>query len=175
MNPRLKLFLPLVVFVLLAGIMWRGLQLDPSHLPSALIGKPLPEFKLAHLESKDETILSRKDLVNGKPFLLNVWGTWCALCIHEHPFLLKLADQGVRIIGVSYNDENQAALDWLDRYKSPYELNIVDSEGTLGLDLGVYGAPETYVVDGEGTILYRHAGVLDKKVWQTHMAHLMIQ
>ena len=162
MSPRLKLFLPLIIFAVLAAFLFRGLSLDPKALPSALIDQPLPEFALTRLS--DDSPLRRADVV-GEVSLFNVWATWCISCRVEHPYLQRLADQGVPIIGVNYKDDNAAARQWLIDLGDPYRVNIVDNEGTFGLDLGVYGAPETYVVDGSGVVRYRHVGVVDERVW----------
>ncbi|MFL0809290.1 MAG: DsbE family thiol:disulfide interchange protein [Agarilytica sp.] len=164
---RFKLFVPLIIFAVLSIFLFIGLSKDPNELPSALVGKSLPEFKLPGL--KDESIIEREQLI-GEPFLLNVWATWCPTCIHEHPYLMKLAEQGIRIVGLNYKDENLKALSWLDRLGDPYLRNIVDQEGRLGLRLGVYGAPETFIIDSDGIILYRHAGDLNERVWQKHFA-----
>lgn len=160
---RLKLFAPLLMFLVLALLLARGLQLDPKALPSALIDKPLPEFQLAALG--EESVLQRASVI-GAPSLFNVWATWCISCRVEHPWLQKLADEGVPIIGINYKDEDAAAIEWLAQLGNPYRTNIVDAEGSLGLDLGVYGAPETYLVDSEGIIRYRHVGVIDDRVWR---------
>ncbi len=160
---RLKLFAPLLVFVVLALLLARGLQLDPKALPSALIDDPLPEFLLPALG--DEVVLQRNSVI-GEPSLFNVWATWCISCRVEHPWLQKLSDQGVPIFGINYKDEDAAAIEWLAQLGNPYRVNIVDAEGSLGLDLGVYGAPETYLVDSEGIIRYRHVGVIDDRVWR---------
>ncbi len=164
MPPRLKLFLPLILFAILALFLLRGLELDPKELPSALIDRPLPEFSLPALG--EEKTLNRVS-VTGKAALFNVWATWCVSCRVEHPYLQQLADNGVPIYGINYKDENAAALKWLDELGNPYLANIVDAQGTLGLDLGVYGAPETYLVDAQGVIRYRHVGVVDDRVWKT--------
>lgn len=162
MGSRAKLFLPLALFIALAAFLYRGLALDPKEMPSALIDQPLPAFSLDNLT--DGRALTRGDVI-GEVSLLNVWATWCISCRVEHPYLQKLADEGVVIIGVNYKDEDRAALAWLQDLGDPYRFNIVDNEGTLGLDLGVYGAPETYVVDAQGVIRYRHVGVIDERVW----------
>ena len=162
MSSRLKLFVPLGLFLLLAVLLFRGLSLDPQALPSALIDKPLPEFTLPALS--DEQTLTDSDLV-GAPLLLNVWATWCISCRVEHPYLQRLADAGVQIYGVNYKDDATAARGWLEQLGDPYRESIVDAQGTLGLDLGVYGAPETYFVDANGVIRYRHVGVIDERVW----------
>ena len=162
---RLKLFLPLIIFAGLALLFWRGLSLDPNAMPSALIDKPMPSFKLPTLE--DEQTPVDASLFNDQVTLLNVWATWCVACRVEHPFLVQLAEQGVRIVGLNYKDDPAAAREWLEKLHNPYELSIIDADGRLGLDLGVFGAPETYVLDKTGTIRYKHVGVVDERVWQT--------
>lgn len=162
MGPRLKLFLPLFIFAVLALVLFRGLSLDPKELPSALIDQPLPPFSLPALGSTE--ILSEAD-IKGQPALLNVWATWCVSCRVEHPYLHQLAERGVAIYGINYKDDDAAAMRWLAELGDPYRANIADREGTLGLDLGVYGAPETYLVDAQGVIRYRHVGVVDERVW----------
>ncbi len=164
---RFKLFIPLIIVVILGVFLFFGLDRNPNELPSALIGKPFPEFQLVKLKSGEAVDQSA---LLGEPFLLNVWATWCPTCIHEHPYLMTLAEQGIRIVGLNYKDEDQKALAWLERLGDPYAFNIVDPEGRLGLRLGVYGAPETFVVDQHGTILYRHAGDLNPRVWEQHFA-----
>ncbi len=163
MPARLKLFLPLILFALLALFLFRGLELDPRELPSALIDRPLPEFSLPALGGERQLV--RNDVI-GRPALFNVWATWCISCRVEHPYLQQLADSGVPIYGINYKDEDGAARRWLQELGDPYLLNIADREGSLGLDLGVYGAPETYLVDAGGIIRYRHVGVVDERVWR---------
>jgi len=163
---RYIVFIPLFLFFALGVLLWRGLQLDPSELPSALIDKPMPSFSLSSLD-KAENILTEADVKFGEPVLLNVWATWCPSCKAEHAQLNRIAtEEGVKIVGVNYKDEREKAKVWLERYLDPYVLNIYDEKGSLGLDLGVYGAPETYVLDGNGVIRYKHVGVVDEKVWQ---------
>ena len=163
MGPRLKLFIPLILFAVLALFLLRGLELDPREMPSALIDRPLPEFTLPSLGS--DTLVNREAVI-GEVALFNVWATWCVSCRVEHPYLNQLTQQGVPIYGVNYKDEDQDALRWLQELGNPYRLNIVDADGSLGLDLGVYGAPETYLVDAGGVIRYRHVGVVDERVWR---------
>lgn len=160
---RLKLFIPLIVFAALALLLWQGLSLDPNAMPSALIDKPMPEFALPSLENAEQQ--ETQALFAGKVTLLNVWATWCISCRVEHPYLVQLAEQGVRIVGLNYKDDSTAARKWLSTLHNPYELSIIDADGRLGLDLGVYGAPETYVVDQRGVIRYKHVGVIDERVW----------
>ena len=160
---RLRLFIPLGLFLVLGGFLLRGLQLDPQAMPSALIDQPFPEFSLP--------ILGRAEIVDraavtGEVALFNVWATWCVSCRVEHPYLTQLAGQGVPIYGINLKDVDSQALQWLQELGDPYRLSIVDAEGSLGLDLGVYGAPETYVVDARGVIRYRHVGVVNERVWR---------
>ncbi|SRR6056297_2494424 len=163
MPRRLKLFIPLGLFFILSLLLFRGLSLDPQELPSALINRPLPMFSLPALG--EERTLRRAD-VTGEPALFNVWATWCVACRVEHPYLQQLAEEGVAIYGINYKDDSAAAQQWLRNLGDPYLANIVDREGTLGLDLGVYGAPETYFVDAEGVVRYRHVGVIDERLWK---------
>lgn len=157
--------IPLALFLILALFLLRGLYMDPRELPSALEDKPLPDFTLPVLQ-QPEKMVSKQDLL-GKPFLINIWATWCPTCYVEHPYLHTLAkEKGVRIIGLNYKDEREKALNYLDKLGDPYELVLVDQKGRLGIDLGVYGAPETFLVSADGVILHRHAGDMNERVWQ---------
>jgi len=167
---RVKLFVPLVLFLGLAALLYRGLSLDPQELPSALIDRSFPVFELPRLD--DGTLVTARDLV-GEVALVNVWATWCIACRVEHPYLTRLAEEGMPIFGVNYKDEDQAARDWLQRYGDPYRFSISDPLGRLGLDLGVYGAPETYLIDARGVIRYRHVGVIDERIWTSRLLPLV--
>lgn len=164
---RLKLFLPLIVFIVLAIFLLNGLERDPNAMPSALIDRPIPDFSLSVLS--DESKQVDQTIFQGEPALLNVWATWCISCRVEHPYLNKLSEKGIRIIGLNYKDDIVAARQWLEEKGDPYALSIVDDTGRMGLDLGVFGAPETYVVDSTGTIRYKHVGVVDDRVWQKYL------
>jgi len=167
-NRKILVFIPLLVFILLGVVLWVGLYLDPRELPSELARnkRPLPAFTLPAVTDPART-LSEDDL-KGEVALLNVWATWCPTCMEEHAFLNRLAlEQGVKIYGVNYKDDPAKAREWLRRYKNPYVAVVLDQEGSLGLDLGVYGAPETYVLDASGRIRYRHVGAVNAEVWQT--------
>lgn len=164
MASRFKLFLPLIIFAILAMVLFRGLSLDPTAMPSALIDRPLPAFSLPAL-GEDATLTQTN--LQGQAALLNVWATWCVSCRVEHPYLLQLARQGVPVFGLNYKDDDAQALGWLKELGNPYRAVIADREGTLGLDLGVYGAPETYLLDANGVVRYRHVGVVDETVWRT--------
>jgi len=159
---RLLLFVPLGLFAALAWFLFKGLSLDPKELPSALIGKQVPAFRATILDSQQPVDQS---VFEGEPRLLNVWGTWCPTCVAEHPYLMRLAGQGVRIVGLNYKDTDSKAIAWLGRLGDPYEVVIRDPEGMIGLDLGVYGAPETYVIDSEGVVRYRHVGEVNDRTW----------
>jgi cytochrome c biogenesis protein CcmG, thiol:disulfide interchange protein DsbE len=160
---RFMLFLPLLVFAVLGTFFWRGLSLNPNDMPSALINKPVPTFLLPRLENLEQ--LRDESLLKGHVTLLNVWATWCETCRQEHVFLNALKNQGVRIIGVDYKDNTADAQRWISELGNPYEDIVVDETGRLGLDLGVFGAPETYVVDSQGIIRYKHVGDLNQRVW----------
>jgi len=174
---RIKLFIPLIIFVVLAAMLYGGLGRDPNAMPSALISRSVPAFQLPALGSLNEAATSAavagqgeildESVFLGQVSLLNVWATWCVSCRIEHPYLLDIAEKNVRIIGLNYKDEVAAAQQWLAKYGDPYEQTIVDVSGGLGLDLGVFGAPETYLVDHLGVIRYKHIGVVDDRVWRT--------
>lgn len=162
---RLKLFIPVGIFLVLALLLWRGLYLDPRTLPSVLIDKPLPEFELPTVEMAN-SIVSKDDLPD-EPFLLNIWGSYCLPCLQENPIFMAAAEQDlVPIVGINYKDKSHLARMWLEDNGSPFEYSIVDEDGRLGINLGVYGAPETFVVDGNGVIRYKHIGVIDYDIWQ---------
>ncbi len=162
---RLKLFLPLLVFAVLAGFFIKGLGLDPRALPSALLEKPLPEFTLPNLDAPGQTL--DNEAVLGAPTLVNVWATWCPSCAVEHNFLNYLRErEGVTIIGVNYKDNVDKARVWLSEKGNPYRYNVVDLDGRFGIDLGITGAPETYLVDAEGVVQMRYQGPLDRHVWE---------
>ena len=158
----LKRFLPLVAFLVLVLLLVRGLSLDPTELPSARLGDRVPAFDLPLLNTAERR---SADDWTGQPALLNVWATWCFSCRVEHPYLLELAAQGVVIYGLNYKDEPEKAAQWLVELGNPYTETIVDQSGDFGLDLGVYGAPETYVIDADGIIRHRHVGVVNAQVW----------
>ncbi|WP_404361852.1 DsbE family thiol:disulfide interchange protein [Marinobacter sp.] len=169
---RLFLFVPLALAVALGWVLFAGIGKDTSYLESALIGKPVPEFQLAQLENPEATL--GNEVFMGQVSLLNVWGTWCPACRDEHPDLIWLArEKGMPIIGLNYKDNRSAALEWLENLGDPYQINLFDPQGKLGFDLGVYGAPETYVIDSEGVVRYRHVGVVNEKVWEQTLEPLV--
>ncbi len=153
----IRFLLPLVAFVILVSFLLVGLNLNPRKIPSPLIGKPAPTFQLQQLHDSEKTLTSKDNL--GKVWLLNVWASWCASCREEHPLLVQLANSGVvPIYGLNYKDKRDLALQWLDQFGDPYTLSIVDSDGRVGIDYGVYGVPETYVIDKTGVIQYKQIG-----------------
>lgn len=159
---RTLLFLPLAIFVGM-GVMFYVMlhQEDKTALPSALIGKPFPQFILNTVESGE----SKNELPH-EPILVNVWATWCPTCKAEHAFLNQLnREHGIHIVGLNYKDDTVKAIQWLQDYGNPYLFNISDPKGLLGLELGVYGAPETFLVDSQGIIRGKHVGDLNPKVW----------
>ncbi len=160
----LLLALPLLGFLALLLMLGGGLGKDPSLLPSALINRPLPQFQGVRLDDLNQSVTP--DDLAGEIALLNIWATWCPTCYAEHQYLNQLKEQGVVIYGVNYKDERDKALQWLASLGDPYRFNIDDSEGQLGIELGVYGAPETFLLDAEGVIRYRHVGEVNERVWQ---------
>ena len=169
---RLGLVLPLALFVALAVALAAGLGLDPGRVPSPLIGKPAPAFSLPRLHQPEQR-LTTADLL-GRVSLLNVWATWCVGCREEHPLLLEIArETGVAIYGLNYKDQYKEALAWLARHGDPYVASGYDADGRAGIDLGVYGLPETFVLDARGAIAYKHIGPLTREVWQRDIAPLL--
>ena len=152
-----RYLIPLIVFVVLVGFLAVGLNLKPREVPSPLIDKPAPAFNLARLDEPEQK-LGLEDL-KGKVWLLNVWASWCVACRQEHPLLVDLARQNlVPIYGLNYKDKRDEALAWLGRYGNPYVASLADTEGLVGIDYGVYGVPETFVIDKQGTIRLKHIG-----------------
>jgi cytochrome c biogenesis protein CcmG/thiol:disulfide interchange protein DsbE len=162
---NLKLYIPVIIFVVMAAFMWRGLYLDSRTLPSVLLDRPLPEFELRTLELGDQ-LATVADLPD-EPFILNIWGSYCLPCLQENPiFMAARAQDLVPIIGVNYKDRDDAARNWLDINGNPFSLNIVDDTGRYGIDLGVYGAPETFIVDAQGVIRHKHIGTINYRTWE---------
>ncbi|MDN3557545.1 DsbE family thiol:disulfide interchange protein [Halomonas maura] len=158
MTRRLLLLLPLVGFLVLGGFLYQGLSMNPFERDSALMAREFPAFELTTLADPERTVDA--SLLEGQVTLVNVWGEWCPTCKQEMPQLLDLADRGVRLVGVDYKDTREKGREFLAEFGNPFEVNIFDPEGTLGFDLGVYGAPETFLVDAEGVIRYHHTGYI---------------
>ena len=163
-----KLLVPLGVFLVLTAFLFAGLWRDPREVPSPLIDKPAPQFSLARLDDPAAK-LGTADM-KGQVWLLNVWASWCVSCREEHPLLVELGKaKVVPIVGLNYKDESAAGKRWLAQYGDPYSASVVDRDGRVGLDWGVYGVPETFVVDKAGMIRYKQIGpitaeALEKKI-----------
>ncbi len=174
---RKVLLIPLIIFLAIAAaLLWQLARNaegdDPTNLESALAtGKPVPKFRLESLDNPGQ-FYQADVLTQGKPVLLNVWATWCPTCRAEHQYLNQLSAQGIRVVGMNYKDDRQKAISWLKELGNPYALSLFDGDGMLGLDLGVYGAPETFLIDGNGIIRYRHAGDLNPRVWEEEIKPL---
>ncbi len=167
MNKKI-LFIPLIAFAALAIVFATQLVRnaggdDPTKLESVLVGHQVPEFRLESLEEPGK--LYQQEIFVGEPLLLNVWATWCPTCYAEHQFLNELASQGVKIVGLNYKDDRTKAVQWLEELGNPYMISLFDGNGMLGLDLGVYGAPETFLIDANGVIRYRHVGDVNDRNW----------
>ncbi len=182
---RASLFIPLGVFLLIVGIGYAGFKLnDPHELPSALLGKPFPEFSAPLLQdgvgskpgdapAGGERLVDRSALL-GEPVLVNVWATWCPTCKAEHEQLLRIQDEtGLRIVGVNYKDDPIKARSWLRQLGDPYEFVVQDTDGSLGVELGVYGAPESFLLDAEGTIVYKRVGDINPRIWRDELAPVL--
>ncbi|CAD5268517.1 MULTISPECIES: DsbE family thiol:disulfide interchange protein [Halomonadaceae] len=156
MKRRLLLLLLPVCFLALALFFYQGLSLDPSQRDSALMAREFPTFEASTL--RDENRCVDQTLLKGEVTLVNVWGEWCPACKQEMPQLLELADNDIRMVGVNYRDTREKGMQFLSEFGDPFEVNIFDPEGELGFDLGVYGAPETFLVDADGVIRYHHKG-----------------
>lgn len=173
LRPSGTRWLPLVVFALIAALLAAGVWLsrDPGRdaLPSPLIGKPAPAFSLPLLHESGRLVAS--DELRGEPYLLNVWGSWCPGCREEHPVIDEFAKtRRVRVIGYNWKDEHADALRWLEQFGNPYWMVLVDYDGHAAIDWGIYGAPETFLVDGDGTVVWKHVGPMTR---DTMLAELL--
>jgi len=157
-------------FVALLALLAAGLRLNPREVPSPLIGKPAPHFELPLLQAPDRTF-SQKDML-GKVWVLNVWASWCPPCLVEHPVITELA-KTVPVVGLNYKDAREDALPWLKRNGDPFQLTVYDVSGRIGIDYGVYGVPETYVIDAKGVIRYKHIGPLTPEASQQKVQPLV--
>jgi cytochrome c biogenesis protein CcmG/thiol:disulfide interchange protein DsbE len=167
-----RYYLPLAIFLVLVAYFAVGLGRDPHTIPSPLIGKLAPDFRLPTLGSPEKT-LGTADL-RGQPVMFNVWASWCTACREEHPLLLRLAREGrVRIYGLDYKDERPAARAFLGQEGDPYRESAFDADGRVGIDFGVYGVPETFVIDPQGVIRYKHIGPLTEEVLQREILPLL--
>jgi len=168
----MKRFLwPLVIFFLLVGFLAAGLKLDPREVPSPLVGKPAPAFELPVLHQPDKRFVPAD--MRGQVWLLNVWASWCVSCRDEHPLLLELSKRReLLVLGLNYKDKGEDAIAWLKRFGDPYQLSVVDADGRIGIDYGVYGVPETYLIDADGVIRYKQIGPLTAEILETKLLPL---
>ena len=166
---RARLFAPLVAFATLAVVLYLGFSLrDPHLLPSALLDQPFPSFDLPVLGVANRRA-TQADLT-GEVRLVNVWATWCPTCLAEHDELKRIRETGLSVVGINYKDDSADAVAWLARHGDPYAFSMVDADGDLGVDLGVYGAPETFLLDADGVIRYKHVGAVDERIWRDEIA-----
>ena len=167
-----KYIAPLIIFAILGLLLAYGLNLDPRKIPSPLIGKPLPAFTLPTVADPARKV--NRDDLRGRVYLLNVWASWCVACRQEHPVLNEIAQRKVvPIIGLNYKDKREDALQWLAGLGDPYELSLADLDGRFGIDIGVYGVPETFVIDKQGVIRYKQIGPMTPEVWEQKLAPLI--
>ena len=168
----LKFLIPLTVFAVLVGFFAKGLYLDPREVPSPLIGKPAPEFALTRLDQPEQTI-RRADML-GKVWMLNVWASWCEACRDEHPFLVDFAKlKALPIYGLDYKDQREPAQAWLAERGNPYDASLFDQSGRVGIDFGVYGVPETFLIDKQGVIRFKKIGALTPEVLNDQVLPLL--
>ena len=167
-----RLLVPLCLIIVVAALLLRGLALDPHRLPSALLNQTVPSFSLPSLQDP-QLIIQPKDL-KGEVSLVNVWATWCVTCAVEHHMLLEIAkSHEVKLIGLNYRDDRQKAQQWLREYGDPFSVTLFDEQGRAAIDLGVYGTPETFVIDKQGVIRYRHLGEITEEAWQQQLLPLV--
>ena len=168
----MRFAIPIVVFLLLVVIFSFGLFNDPRELPSPFLGEPAPAFEVESL-TEPGRIVGSADYA-GKMALVNVWATWCGGCRQEHPFLMQLArTNAIQIYGINWRDNRDEALGWLKQLGDPYEFSAFDADGRVGIDWGVYGAPETFLISPEGIVLHKHLGPLTAAIWQEDFVPLI--
>ena len=169
---RLRFFIPLALLVGLVWFLGQGLQLNPKEVPSPLIGKAAPDFSLSRLD--DAATQLRKSDMLGRVWMLNVWASWCAACREEQPLLLRFASRAsVPILGLDYKDERGAGQRWLQNYGNPYVASLFDQDGRVGIDWGVYGVPETFIIDKQGVVRFKHIGGLTEEVIREQIEPLL--
>ena len=170
----LRYLIPLALFVVLAWFLAAGLRLDPREVPSPLIDKPAPAFKLTRLDDPAATV-SREDLL-GRVWMLNVWASWCVACREEHPLLVAFSKrQLLPVIGLNYKDARADGLAWLSRFGDPYAASAFDGDGRVGIDFGVYGVPETFIIDRQSIVRFKHIGPLTPEVIRDRIEPLVRQ
>ena len=173
-KPSYTRYILLAGFLALVVLLGVGLNLNPREVPSPLIGKAAPAFDLPQLHEPSQRFTPAE--MKGRVWMLNVWASWCVSCRQEHPVLMDLARSGVLpIYGLDYKDEPEAAVKWLQQFGNPYKLSAVDAKGQVGIDYGVYGVPETYIIDKRGVIRYKQIGVLTPEIVQKKVLPLVKQ
>jgi cytochrome c biogenesis protein CcmG/thiol:disulfide interchange protein DsbE len=167
-----RFLIPLALFLVIVLFLAIGLNLNPREVPSPLIDKPAPAFQLARLDRPEQTL--RTEDLRGQVWLLNVWASWCVACLQEHPLLVEFSKQGaVPIYGLNYKDKSDAAAAWLGKHGNPYTLSIVDADGRVGIDYGVYGVPETFLIDKQGVIRFKQIGPVTPEVIERKLLPLI--
>jgi cytochrome c biogenesis protein CcmG, thiol:disulfide interchange protein DsbE len=170
----LKFLIPLALFGVLLGFLFVGLSLKPREVPSPLINKPAPEFSLPKLDDPSQQ-LGRKDML-GQVWVLNVWASWCVPCQQEHPLFVQLGQKKLApIVGLNYKDQRADAMRWLARWGNPYLATVSDLQGKVGIDWGVYGVPETFIIDKQGTIRFKHIGPVTPEVMREQIEPMLKQ
>jgi cytochrome c biogenesis protein CcmG, thiol:disulfide interchange protein DsbE len=171
-----RYLLPLALFIGVLIALGAGLRHDPRELPSALVGKPAPAFALPVLDAQGQSQTMQASELRGKVWILNVWASWCAACRTEHPLLVEFAEKSpVPVYGLNYKDSTPAALAWLRQMGNPYKQSLVDADGRVGIDFGVYGVPETYIIDAQGVVRYRQVGPVTREVLERQIQPLLKQ
>jgi cytochrome c biogenesis protein CcmG, thiol:disulfide interchange protein DsbE len=174
MLKSIRRLVPFILFFLIVIVLWRGLFLHPSQVPSPLINKPAPAFELPRL-SYPEKLITNRDFI-GHITLLNVWATWCYACAEEHAFLLELAKKEyITLYGLDYKDDPASAKQWLEKNGNPYQIVAEDQTGKVAIDWGVYGTPETFLIDKKGVIRYKQIGPLTPEIWEQNMQPIVDQ
>ena len=175
MNERTKLFFPALLFVAMLSLLLFGLCRDPNQVPSALVNRSLPVFEKPDLFDPAATVSSSE--LRGGIFLVSVWATWCPSCQAEHPYLMEISarEPDITFVGVNYKDDVGLAREFLDERGNPFKLNLIDADGSLGIDFGMTAPPESFLVDSSGTIRYRHVGVIDNRVWADTFKPILTQ
>ncbi len=170
----LKFLIPMGIFLVLVLFLGAGLKLDPKEVPSPLIGKPAPAFALARLDDPAQTI--RRDDLLGQVWMLNVWASWCVACREEHPLLVEFAkSKMLPIYGLNYKDQRAAGQKWLADFGNPYNASLTDLDGRVGIDYGVYGVPETFIIDRQGVVRFKQIGPITPEVIRTKIEPLVRQ
>jgi cytochrome c biogenesis protein CcmG/thiol:disulfide interchange protein DsbE len=167
-----RFLLPLGLFVVLLGFLAVGLNRDPREVPSPLVGKPAPAFEVPQLATPDKNFAPKEML--GRVWLFNVWASWCVSCRQEHPVLVDYAkSHGITVVGLDYKDQREDGMRWLGQFGNPYVLSAFDADGRVGIDYGVYGVPETYLIDKAGTIRYKQIGPITPEVMEKKLLPMM--